>query len=557
MIKKEELKIIPLGGLGEVGRNMMLLEYGADVIAIDAGLRFPEEDMPGIDFIIPNIEYLKEIGRKVKAVIFTHGHLDHIGAVPYLIEKLGYPPLYATPLTRGLILKRHEDFKHLGKIDVTEIKVGKVFKIGTFLFEPLHLNHNIPDAVGLAIKTPVGIIIHTGDFKFDDEPIWGGPADKKRLGELGKKGVLCLMSDSTNAEGSGHSVSEKTIGENLELIFKEAGARIIAATFASLLSRIQQIIWLAEKYGRKVVIEGRSMKSNVEISRELGYTKIEKGTIVTPEEAMSLPPEKLVILGTGAQGEDNAVLMRIANGEHRHFKIHKSDTIIFSSSVIPGNERTVQQVKDLLYRQGAKVYHYQMMDIHAGGHAKAEELKEMINITKPKFFIPIHGQYSMMMTHADLAKEEGMREENIIAPDNGSMILFNNTEMKLSKKIVPSNYVMVDGLGIGDVGQVVLRDRQVMAADGMFVIIAVIDLKTGRVKGNPDIISRGFVYLKESKELLAEVRRRVRHIVESNTHANTPINWIYVRDNVREKIGQFLYSKTQRRPMVLPVIIEI
>lgn len=557
MIKKEELKIIPLGGLGEIGKNMMTIEYGQDIIAIDTGAGFPGADMPGIDLVIPNMDYFREEKKKIKAVIFTHGHFDHIGALPYMIEKMGYPTLYATALTKALILKRHEEFKHLGKINIEEIKVGKVFKVGCFLFEPLHLNHNIPDAIGVAIKTPVGIIIHTGDFKFDDEPMWNGPADRKRLSELGKKGVLCLFSDSTGAEETGHSISEKAINRNLEEIFKKATGRVIVGTFSSMITRVQQIVWLAEKYGRKIVFDGYSMKTNMEIAKILGYLKIEKGTEINIQRAIELPQEKLVIIGTGALGQDNAVFMRIANGEHRYFKIHKNDSIIFSSSVIPGTERAVQNVKDLFYKQGAKVYHYQMMDIHAGGHAQAEELKEMINLTQPRFLIPVHGYYSMMVTHKDLAKEEGMPEENILTPDNGSIILLNQDKIEISKKTVASSYVLVDGLGIGDVGQVVLRDRQVLAGDGMFVVIAVIDLKTGKVRGNPDIISRGFVYLKEERELLAEVRRRVKHIVETSVTANAPINWIYVRDNIREKIGSYLYQQTQRRPMVLPVVIEV
>jgi ribonuclease J len=555
--KTKDLRIIPLGGLEEIGRNMTVLEYENDIIVIDMGLQFPEDDMPGIDYIIPNTAYLKDKKEKIRGVIITHGHYDHIGAIPHSIGRLGNPPIYATPLTRGIILKRQEDFPEAPQLNIHQIKKTDKIKLGCFKIEFFHVNHNIPDGVGLVIETPVGRIVHTGDFKFDHSPIGDEPADISRITQIAEKGVLALMSDSTNAEKPGHSISEKDIQDNLEKIFKEVSGRIIIATFASLISRIQEVINLAEKYKRKIAIDGYSMRMNVEIAKKLGYLKAQKGTLIKINRVADYPDKKIVILCTGAQGEDNAVLMRIANREHRHVQIQKGDAVVFSSSVVPGNERAVQNLKDIFWRQGARVYHYQMMDIHTGGHGQAEDLKMMINLVRPKFFIPIHGSYYMLKLHGEIAESVGIPSKNIMVASNGNVILLNQKSIKLSEEKVSANYVMVDGLGVGDVGQVVLRDRQAMAKDGMFVIIAVIDSKKGKVVGEPDIISRGFVYLRESKELLNQTREKVKEIVNQASSAEHTVNWSYVKDNIRDKIGQFLYMKTQRRPMVLPVVIEI
>ena len=559
-----KLRIIPLGGLGEVGRNMMVFEYndpalpdGGDIIIIDMGLQFPEEDMHGIDYIIPNTAYLKDKKEKIRGVIITHGHYDHIGAIPHSMARLGNPPIYTAALTRGIIMKRQEDFPNAPKLDIRLIKKTDKIKLGCFNVEFFHVNHTIPDGVGLVIDTPVGRIVHTGDFKFDHSPIGDEPADISRITEIADKGVLALMSDSTCAEKPGHSISEKEIQDNLELIFKEAPGRIIIATFASLISRIQEVVNLAEKYDKKITIEGYSMKSNVEIAQKLGYLKIEKGTIIPSKKAADYPPQKIIVLCTGAQGEGNAVLMRIVNKEHKYIRVQKGDAIIFSSSVVPGNERSVQNLKDIFWRQGARVYHYKMMGIHAGGHAYEEELKIMINLIRPKFFIPIHGNYYMLKLHGEIAESVGIPARNIIIGENGRVILADKNLIELTKESVPTNYVMVDGLGVGDVGQVVLRDRQAMAADGMFVIIAVVDGRTGKVRGEPDIISRGFVYLRESKELLNQTRKKTKEIINSASAGAGTANWTYVKDNVRDKIGKFLYTKTRRRPMVLPVMIKI
>jgi len=557
MKKQQNLRIIFLGGLGEVGRNMMLLEYQRKILIIDMGFRMPEEDMPGIDYIIPNISYLKGKEKNILGIVFTHGHYDHIGAVPYLIEKLGNPIIYASPLTRGIILKRQEDFPFQPKLEINKVRDGSKIKLGPFKIDFFRQNHNISDNLGLFIETPIGNILHTSDFKFDPSPVNDLPTDFQKLREIGKRKILLLLSDSTGAEEEGHSFSEKEISENLEEIFKKAKGRIIAATFASLINRIQQIITLSEKYHRKVAIEGYSMKSNCQIAKILGYLKIKKGTLIKTKEISNYPDSKITILCTGAQGEGSAILMRIALKEHPFIRLRPGDTVILSSSVIPGNERTVQILKDGILRQKTKVFHYKMMDIHAGGHAQQAELKEMIEIMKPKFFLPIHGQYSMLVSHSELAKEVGLPEKNIVVAENGQIVNLNQKKIFIEKKTIPSNYIMVDGLGIGDVGEIVLRDRQMLAEDGMFVIVAIVDRQTGKVRGSPDIISRGFVYLRESKELLRDTRKKVINIVDQAAGSGGAVNWTYIKDEIRNKIGQFLFSKTQRRPIILPVVIEV
>ena len=557
--QQPNLRIIPLGGLGEVGRNMMLLEWEGRILILDVGFRFPEEDMPGVDYIIPNIDYLKNKKEKILGIVFTHGHYDHIGAVPYLISKIWREklPIFASPLTRGIILRRQEDFPQEPKLRINQVYDGSKIKLGVFGIEFFRQNHSIPDNLGLFIQTPVGNILHTSDFKFDQNPVNDLPTNFEKLKKIGERKILLLMSDSTGAEEEGHSLSEKEIVKNLEEIFKNVHGRIIAATFASLINRIQQIITLSEKYGRKVCLEGYSMKTNVEICKHLGYIKAKRETFILAKQIENYPPSQITILGTGAQGESEAVLMRIVTKEHSFIRIKKGDTIIFSSSVIPGNERTVQFMKDEFLRQGAKVFHYKMMDIHAGGHAKKEELKEMLKIMKPKFFMPIHGQYSMLVAHSQLAKEMEMEEKNVLVAENGNVINLNQKRIFIEREKALSDYVMIDGLGIGDVGQVVLRDRQMLAEDGMFVIVVIVERQTGKVRGSPDIISRGFVYLRESKELLRDTRKRVIGIVERATGTGGAVNWSYIKDEIRNKIGQFLFSRTQRRPMILPVVIEV
>lgn len=555
--KEHGLKVIPLGGLGEIGRNCAVLEYGNDIIVIDMGIGFPDEDMPGIDFLLPNVQYLQENKSKIRGVLFTHGHYDHIGAAPYLLDKIGNPPVFAPPLAAGIMKRRHDEFPKAGKLNLHTVQEKDQVKLGSFMVSFFHVNHSIPDDFGLKIDTPIGTVITTSDFKIDETPINDKPADLEKLRSFGQKGVLLLMGDSTGAEAEGHSLSEQVIQESLDRVFKQTKGRIIAATFASLINRVQQIIMLAEKYNRKVIIEGYSMKTNVEISKQLGYIKSKKGTIISIKNAHEYPDNQIVLICPGAQGEDNAVLMRIANKTHKNFRFKQGDTVILSSSVIPGNERAVQALKDMIFKQGAEVFSKAtMMDIHASGHGQRDDLRKMLELIKPRFFMPVHGNYSMLVMHARLAEAMGMDKKNIVVVENGQIVNTTKDKIWIDKKTVPSNYIMVDGLGVGDIGEVVLRDRQQMSEDGMFVIIALVDAKTGQVKGSPDIISRGFVYLRASKDLLAHSRKLIREIVEHSTRGGA-VNWTYVKDNIRDEIGEFLYKKTQRRPMVLPVVIEV
>jgi ribonuclease J len=526
------------------------------------GLQFPDEEMPGIDYIIPDITYLKDKTKNIRGVIITHGHYDHIGAIPHLMLPLGNPPLYTGLLTAGLIRKRQIEYKNLPELKITSIdektklKLGRAFKVEFF-----RVNHNIPDSFGVVIQTPVGTVIHTGDFKIDPRPVNDQPMDLNIIKKYGEHGVLALMSDSTDAEDPGHQISETEAGLELEKIFKDAPGRIIIGTFASLLSRVQQIFTLAEKYNRKVLIQGRSMVNNIEIAHQLGYLKIKKGTIMEETEFFELPDKRIVIIATGAQGEKNAVLMRIANNEHRFIDLRKNDTVIFSSSVIPGNERTVQYLKDGLYRQGANVFHYKMMDIHAGGHAKQEELKTLIKLLKPKYFMPIEAHHYQLLMHGNWAEKCGIPHKNILIADNGQVMEFfkdslGTSQGKLTNKKVPTNYVMVDGLGVGDVSSIVLRERRQMAGDGMFVVIATVDQRTGKLLGNPDIISRGFVYMKDNKELIEKTRMRIKKMFE-NTDPRIPANETYIKNKIRNNTGDFLFKLTKRRPLVLPVILEV
>ena len=556
---QDKIKICVLGGVGEVGRNLSFIEYRNQILVFDCGLRFPEEDMPGIDFIIPNVDYLEKNRKKILGMFITHAHYDHIGAIPYIVEKLGNPTIYTAPLTRAIILKRQEDFPHQKKMDIETIDMAtlKPISVGNFRVHPYLVNHNVPDTLGFAVETFLGTIFYMPDFKVDFSPIIDPPIDLGQVAFLAAKNPLVLMMDSTGAEEAGHSISERGIYEDLERIFERASGRIIVATFASLISRLQQIIWLSEKFNRRVVIDGYSMKSNVEVARIMGYLKINKNTLISPQEAQGLLSRQLTILCTGSQGEDRAVLMRIANREHKYFRVEKGDTVIFSSSVVPGNERTVQNLKDTFYRQGARVFHYKMMDIHAGGHAQQEELKLMLNLIRPKFLVPIHGQYSMLQAQADIAEQLGMKRENIVIANNGQIIEVTKNAIAATNQEVPANYVMVDGLGVGDVGEVVLRDRHQLSKDGMLVIVTVVDGESGELRGDPEISSRGFVYLKESQKLMNETKQLVKDIIQKTASKDRTTNWAYVKDNLRDKVGEFLFKETQRRPMILPFIVEI
>jgi ribonuclease J len=553
---EKKLRVAVLGGLEEIGRNCTLIEYGDDIIIIDLGLQFPEEDMPGIDYIIPNMSYLRGKEKNIRGVIITHGHYDHIGAIPHVMPSLGYPPVFALPITAGIIKKRQEDFKDVKPLNIHLVKSSDKLQLGSLGVEFFHLNHNIPDSTGVVIRSPEGTIIHTGDWKFDYQPTGEMPADLQRIAQIGSEGVLALLSDSTNASQPGHQVSETEIAHNLEDILMKAPGRVIIGTFASLLSRIKQLIEISEKMGKVVALGGFSMKSNVEIAKELGYMKFSPKTLVDLRTINKYPDNKVVIICTGAQGEKNASLMRIANGEHRDVSLVPGDTVVFSSSVIPGNERTVQRLKDTLFRKGADVIHYQMMDVHAGGHAKTEDVKLMIRLLNPKYFVPIHGNHFLLVYNGRVASSLGMSKDKIFIADNGQVMEFKQGEGVLTKTKLPTDYVFVDGLGVSDETNVVVRDRQVLAEDGMVVIIATVDSKTGKLIQNPDIISRGFVFLKSHKELIEDMRHRVKKlIVESD-----PTTWAdtnYIRNKIRDYVGQFLFTKTEKRPMILPVVIEV
>lgn len=552
----ETLKVFALGGLGEIGRNCYCIEYKDDIIVIDAGILFPDENMPGIDFIIPNTQYLESKRENIRGLLLTHGHMDHIGGVPYVQTRLGNPDIYTAELTKNMVLKRHSEFPHLPKLPIHVVKDGDRIQMGDyFTVEFFHMNHNIPDDLGIFIETPVGNLMHTADFKFDPNPVHEKPVDMEKLRAYGDRGVLALMIDSTDAERPGHSISEQTIYENMDAIFKDATGMLLFGMFSSMINRMQQIVQLSEKYGRKVVFDGYSLKTTVEIAKEIGYLKIQKGTQISMDQFNQYPREHITVLATGALGQDSASMMRIVNGEHRHITLQKKDTIVFSSSIVPGNERSVQYLKDMFYRAGVKVYHYQMLDIHAGGHARQEDLKEMMLLARPKFLMPHHGHYSQMVSNGEVGKSIGIPEESVIIADNGQIVNFAPEQWWFDKKTHPVNSIMVDGLGVGDIGNVVLRDRQALAEDGMFTIIMVVDPKTGRMRTSPDIISRGFIYIKEQKDLLMQVRKRIAQILAGEKQR--PLNINYLKDEIRDDIGQFLFTKTERRPMVLPVIIEI
>ncbi len=558
LVKKEDvIRFVALGGLEEIGRNMMFLEYQDEIIIIDAGLQFPEEETPGIDYIIPNVSYLETKKKNIKGMIITHGHYDHIGAIPYLLDKLGNPLIYTTSLTKEIIMRRQEDFPNSPKPNFKLVNGKEKHKLSeNFTIEFFDVVHNIPEGVGMIIQTPIGKIVHPGEFKFDYDNE-GKPKALENWEWVGKQGIHTLMLDSTGAETPGWSLSERTVEKELEKIFKAAEGRIILSTFASLLDRLTEIIKIAERLDRKIAISGFSMKTNIQIAQNLGFLKVDKGTIIPLEAISRHKDNKLLILSTGAQGEPNASLMRIANGEHPHVRIKKNDTVILSSSIVPGNERSVQNLKDNLARQGAIIFHYKMLDIHSSGHAPQEELKTVMKFVKPKFFLPIHGYYFMRWRNAQLAQEvlELKPEETILA-DNGLVVELKKDSIKLTKEEIPAYYVMVDGLGVGDVGEVVLRDRRTLAQEGMVVIIASLSKQNGRILKNPDIISRGFIYLKENQELLNEIRRKIRGIVSRIPNCQ-PLDSDYLKSLIRDQIGQFLYNKTKRRPMILPVVIEV
>ena len=556
--KENTLKIIPLGGCEEVGRNMTVFEYGNDIVILDMGIQFPEEDMPGIDYVIPNIAYLKGKEKKIRGVLFSHGHLDHIGAAPILLRKLGNPAIIGRPLTIEMLKHRQEDFERGSSQKLKTIYVKNIqekIKLGSFTIGFFQIDHAIMDAIGIILETPVATIIHPGDWMMEYKPVGRKKINYKHLSGLRRPTILML--ESIGAINPKRPVTEEKMLRNLYKLISTAPGRIIIATFSSQILRIKQILDYATKIGKKVALDGFSMKLNVEIARKLGYIKTAKGTIISIGETHNYPENKIVIICTGAQGEEMSALPRIVTGNHRFIKIKKSDTIIFSSSVIPGNERTIQRLKDNIYRLSDNIFHSDIMDVHISGHSNAFDMQEIIKQIKPDYFIPVYANHFMLKEAAKIAYNLGFPRQKVFVPDNGSVIEFSKNEVKILKEKVPTNYVFVDGLGVGDVGEIVLRDRQMLSKDGMFVIVAVVDKQTGKVRGSPDIISRGFVYLRESKDLLNQTRKKVIDIVDKAAGSGGAINWTYIKDEIRNKIGDFLHSKTERRPMILPVVIEV
>lgn len=556
----DKVRVIVLGGCEEVGRNCTLIEYKNDIILVDMGLQFPEENMPGIDYIIPNMSYLRGKEKNVRGVIITHGHYDHIGAIPHVIPNIGNPTIYSLPIAAGIIKKRQTDFQ-TAPLHVQTIKIDDVLQLGVFKVSFFHINHNIPDSAGIVIETPAGTICHTGDWKFDFHPVGAPPADFLRIADVGRKGVLCLMGDSTNSMVPGHQLSESVIGEELERLIEKAPGRVIIGTFASLLSRVKQLMEFGEKHGRKVFLDGYSMKTNVEIAKELGYIKVQAKNILPIDQVNKYPDHQVLVLCTGAQGEKYAALNRIASDEHRFVKLHKDDTVVFSSSVVPGNEASVQRLMDTLYRKRAKVVNYKMMDVHAGGHAMKEDIKLMLSLFRPKYYVPIEGNHFMLRENASVAYSMGWKEENVFVVDNGQIMEFQKEKDgrstgRLTDQRVPTDYVFVDGLGVGDVSEVVLRDRQMLAEDGMVILITQIDRKTGKLVGAPGIISRGFVYMKEHQELIEATRKRIRDILfDKGPKAEADSD--HIKNLLRNEIGTFLFQRTERRPMILPIVIEV
>lgn len=554
------IRIIPLGGVEEIGRNMTMIEYGNDIIVIDIGFQFKDENTPGIDYILPNTRYLEERQSKIRAVIVTHGHLDHIGGIPYVMPRIGNPPLYTRLLTAVLIKKRQEEFPHLTPLEIRIVEKDQTLTLGSLKVKFFAVTHTIPDAMGVIVQTPLGSIVHTGDLKLDH--VDGVPTDEeeKEYDKFKDENVLMLMADSTNVENPGFSIPEKTVHKNIEEIIKNVKGRLIIATFASLLERMLKIIGYAELYNKKVVVEGRSMKTNIEICMKLGLLKPKKDTLITVEDMDNYPPDRIIILATGAQGDEFAAMMRMSNKTHKHIKINKRDTVLLSSSVIPGNERPVQKLKDNLSRQGAHIIHYRIADVHSSGHANRDETAWIHRKIKPRFFMPVHGYHYMLRVHGEIAKDaNNLTEDNIIIPDNGSIVEIQDGATKIVKlkEKAPSNLVMVDGFAVGDVQEVVLRDRQMLAQDGIFIIFAIINAQTGKLKKSPDIISRGFVYLRESQELLHKTRIVIKQTVEDTTKGMNPINIDFVKGNIADSVSKFLFQETAKHPIVIPVILTI
>jgi len=551
--QETKLQIIPLGGLGEIGKNITAVRCGRDILVIDCGLAFPEEEMLGIDIVIPDIQYLLDNKELVRGIVLTHGHEDHIGALPYVLKQLNVP-VYGTKLTLGLVeakLKEHVfDFEP----QMIRIKPRETVRIGCFDVEFIRVSHSVPDAVGIALHTPIGTVLHTGDFKIDYTPVDGEVIDLRRFAQLGEQGVLVMLSDSTNVERPGYTLSERVVGTTFDDVFGQCQERIIVATFASNVHRLQQVINAAHKHRRKVAVAGRSIVNVVNIAYELGYLDIPPGTLINLDEANRLPRNRVVILTTGSQGEPMSALTRMALGDHRQVDILPGDTIIISATPIPGNEKLVARVVNHLYRHGAQVIHEAVSGTHVSGHPSAEELKLMLHLVQPKFFVPVHGEYRMLVKHAALAREMGVPAENVFVAENGQVLEFTRKKGRIQGRVA-SGRILVDGLGIGDVGNIVLRDRKQLGQDGILIVVVTIDPTSKQVLAGPDIVSRGFVYVRESEELMEAARTRVRATLEACIDRGL-CDWSTIKSDVRDALGKFLYERTGRRPMILPIIME-
>jgi len=552
---KENIRIVPLGGLGEIGKNMTVFECREDKFIVDCGLSFPDSEMFGVDLVIPDFSYVIENKDSIRGIVITHGHEDHIGSLPYLLRDISLP-IYATPLTKGLIENKLSEHSLEHMVQINEIKPGDRIQFGCMTVVPIHVNHSIPDAVGFAIESPAGTVITTGDFKIDYTPPQGRTTDLATFAEYGKKGVLAFMADSTNAERLGFSASEKTVANSLKPLFERASSkRIVIATFASNIYRLQTIFDLAVQHKRKVAVSGRSMVKNIEMALELGYLNVPEGVIIEAEMVNKYQPEQIVLITTGSQGEPLSALSRMSGGTHRQFSVGKGDFIIISATPIPGNEKMVTKVINGLMKLGAEVIYESMYDVHVSGHAAQEELKLMLNLVKPKYFIPIHGEYKHLKKHALLAQGAGIDENNIVIADLGGVITVNEDSISVDQSVT-AGQIFVDGLGVGDVGSVVLRDRRHLSQDGLVVVVFTVDRASGELLSGPDIVSRGFVYVKESEQLIGEARQKARSVLEKYQGYEYK-DWTVIKAKIREQVSHVLYQKTKRSPMVLPIVMEI
>lgn len=552
-MKKEHVKVFALGGLDEIGKNMYVVEYKDEIIVIDSGFKFPEEDMPGIDYIIPDVSYLVENKDKVKAIFLTHGHEDHIGGLPYVLKKINVP-IYGEKLTLGLVRAKLEEHGLLRETTLLPFSNQDVVKFNNMSVSAFRVNHSIPDSIGIVVDTPEGAVVHTGDFKFDFTPV-GHKTDYAKMAQIGKKGVLVLLSDSTNSERPGYTGSEQAVGESFYDIFKHAEGRILFATFASNVYRLQQVVEAAYRTNRKIAVFGRSMEKVFQIGQDLGYIRVPKGTFVEPDMVQKIPSDQLVIICTGSQGESMAALSRIARGAHRQIQLIPGDTVVFSSSPIPGNTISVNRTIDQLFKMGAEVIYGKDFDIHASGHGSQEDMKLMLQLLKPKYFIPIHGEYRMLAKHAELAVDMGVPEENCFVMENGDKLHLNQQEGFIGEK-VSADAILVDGHGIGDVGNIVLRDRMKLSDDGLIVIVMTIDMKQFKLLSGPNVISRGFIFVRESTDLIQETESRVKKLVEQLMVQKVK-SWANIKSHIIDEIAPFIYKKIQRRPMIIPIIMEV